>query len=295
MDADQAKELTTVEANLEAGPGSNPSQEGNHLQADKGFSLVDQVKKAPRVVVSDDQYDFSWLEEAARCARREGKRFSLIDSGLLPPEKIEWLAERGADIYSSDEAQRDFRQLEFIGQSAKRGGSILAYFYRGTLTADAAEGILGSLGNLGAQGTFLHLATREKDELELIVNLGVECHRGGSWLVYYHRASLVEELVNLADTGTWLHLSSQQIKTDEDTKFLLELVKICQLRGGNVVLYLENELPVIFLNDLIKHRAFVVFPSQLYDFRSPYRPLQDQSRRMRLDFRAYYLYPRLFS
>lgn len=288
MDAEKSKELKNTEAEM----GFGHPLDDNHQEPDLGFKLIDRIEQSAEVVVRDDQYDFFWLEEAARRSCREGKRFSLIDTGVFPQEKVEWLAEAGADIYSSDNAQRDFTQLAFIAQAAKRGRRILAYFYRGALISDDSEAAIQNLCNLGARGAFIHLANRKKEELALLTNLGVECHRGGSWLVYYHQGPLEEELASLADTGAWLHLSSQQIK-EEDTRFLLELVKLSQSHGGNVVLYVENELSVIFLRDMIKAKAFLIFPQQLYDYRSPYRPFQDLARQMKLDFRAYYLYPRL--
>jgi len=258
-----------------------------------GFELITRAERASGLVVRDDQYDFYWLEEAARKTRKKGYRFSLIDTGFLPSEKIEWLATAGADIYSSDEAQREITQLEFIQVVCRRGRSILAYFFRGSLNSDETSTVGQSLSNLGAQGVFLHLANREEEEIKLMVPLALECRRGGSWLVYYHRGSLEEYLYPLAEAGVWLHLSSQQIRTEKEETVLLELAKLCQKKGGNIILYLENELSLIFLDDLLRAGGFLVFLHQLYDYRSPFRPLQEEARRRKLDWRAYYLYPKL--
>lgn len=259
-----------------------------------GFELLDRVEEAAPLVVRDDQYEFPWLEEAVKKTRKRGTRFSLIDTGFLPQEKIEWLAEAGADIYSSDEADRELLQLEFIQLACRRSKSILAYFYRGALEAHEGTAEAQNLSNLAARGAFLHLADREPEEMSVVAQWSLGCRRAGSCLVYYHRGPLESNLVSLAETGAWLHLSSRQVVDESNENFLLELVKLAQKRGGNVVLYLEKELSPIFLHDFLQAEGFLVFPRQIYDYRSPYRPLQDKGNRRQLDWRAYFLYPRLW-
>ena len=259
-----------------------------------GFELLNRVEEVSPLVVRDDQYEFSWLEEAVKKARRLGTRFSLVDTGFLSQEKIEWLAEAGADVYSSDEVNRELLQLEFIQLACRRGKSILAYFYRGDLVSNSESLATQNLNSLAAQGAFLHLADRSPEEMEMVAQLALACRRAGSWLVYYHRGALENSLVSVAEAGVWLHLSSRAIEDETGEKFLLELVNLTQKRGGNVVLYLDKELSIIFLDDFLRTKAFLIFPHQIYDYRSPYRPLQDKAGRQKLDWRAYYLYPRLW-
>jgi hypothetical protein len=40
----------------------------------------------------------------------------------------------------------------------------------------------------------------------------------------------------------------------------------------------------------MKTGAFVLFKSSLYDYKSPFRVLERESRKRKIDFRAYYLY-----
>jgi hypothetical protein len=146
------------------------------------------------------------------------------------------------------------------------------------------------LERLGRRGIFLHLTNkeRERDFLHL-GDLARACQRGGSWLVYYHHGALELSLGELG--GAWIHIADDSLKESQDRDLLMEILKTGSSKGANLVLHVGEEWKAYVLRDIIKAGAILLFRSALRDYRSPLKPLEKETRRRKLDFRAYYLYP----
>jgi hypothetical protein len=210
--------------------------------------------------------------------------------------QLEWLAEAGSDLYTSDEARTDSLDLELVNKACKKGRAICAYFHQGPLDVEEdSESISYSgLQDLGRDGIYIHLTNRqnERDSLQLD-ELAFACQRGGSWLVYYHFGSLEFPLEELARNGAWIHTSDQIFKKAEDKSLVLDNLRSAISAGLKFVLHVEKGLDISFLNDVMSARAFILFKSSLFDNKSPFRALEKKARQRKLDFRAYYLYPNI--
>jgi len=260
--------------------------------AEQEFEFLAQAESGQDVTVRDDQYEFSWLLDGVRRCRNRRKRFRLIDSGKLRSDQLEWMGEAGADIYTSDRVKREINELMNINDACRSGRSILAGFIYGDLPDDSQDGRLSfsDVKRLAGCGMYLHLNNREFDRsLSRLSELAVECAAAGSWLVYYHRGIMVRELSDVAGSGSWIHLSEGSLKTDEDAPLLLDVLKSARAVGTGVVLHLTSPPAINWIWDFLQAGGHLQFHNHHFDYRSPFRAVEDQARRKIPDFRASYL------
>jgi len=258
------------------------------------LQLIEHPVRGQDVTIRDDQHSFYWLLDSVNRYRWEKSRFRLIDTGKLECSQIEQLCLAGADIYTSDEAGRALLDLEFIRKASKKGKSIVAYFFNGSLESgkegDYPE--FTDLVNLARMGIYFYITNREeKRDFSLLKQWAHECHKGGSWLVYYHLGALEPELSELGDNGAWIHVSDRSIREAEDIALLMDVIKSTCAAGANLILHYEQKLNAAVLRDILKAGAFIFFKSSLIDYKSPLRPIEDEAKRKRLDYKAYYVYP----
>lgn len=273
------------------------NEKRNSMSAEERFlELFSSAKQGEGLTIRDDLYDFSFLLDAVKAARRRGVRFRLIDTGKLDRFQLEWLAEAGADLYTSNEARTDSLELELVNKACRKGKAICAYFHHGPFDAvEESESIsFSGLQNMGREGIFIHLTNRQNERSNFQLNeLAFACQRGGSWLVYYHFGSLELSLEELARNGACFHTSDQIFKEAEDKSLLLDNLKSAISAGLRFVLHVEKGLDISLLNDMMNAKAFIIFKSSLFDHKSPFRALGKKATQRKLDFRAYYLYPNI--
>ncbi len=268
---------------------------------EKAYGLLSRTGKGADITVRDDQYGFSSLLDSVKPCRKKGLRFRLIDSGVLDCSNLEWLGKAGADIYTSDEIRVDALELELVNRACQKGKAILAYFHHGPLeTEEQEEGknslSLSELKNLARNGIYFYLTDRErKRPFRALNELAHACSRGGSWLVYYHFGSIDPTLEELGRNGAWIHITDQSFYETEDKNLVLDAVKSALSIGVNIVLHVEKGLDHTSLRDIMSSGAYVLFKSSLFDYKSPFRSLDREARKRKLDFRACYLYPNFLS
>lgn len=281
----------------------SPELNQSHPEGDagEGFILLDKTQSDFDLTIRDDQFDFYWLQDAVRLSRKKGKRFRLVDSGSLESIRLEWLAEAGADIYTSSDVERKISELETIQMSCRKGSSLLVYLLKIKLgngsqnkaeeqDEDKGENSLPYL-NLARTGVYFHVPAVKTDEYPFLKMLARECRRGGTRLVYYHHGSFQQELFTLADEGSWIHFSPESLKEREEDLPYIDLIKLTQKKGANTVFHIDEKPSLSFLYDIVEAGAAIIFRRASFDFKSPFRPLQEKARERKLDFRAYYLYP----
>lgn len=144
---------------------------------------------------------------------------------------------------------------------------------------------------LGESGVYIHLSNREKKRnISQLNPLASACKRGGSWLVYYHHGPLEASLEELGRDGAWIHLSDKSLQEDENLTLFSEIIKSTRVAGTNLVLHLEKGLDFLLLREIIRKGAYVLFKFSLFDRKSPFRLLEKETKKRKLDFRAFYLY-----
>ncbi len=260
----------------------------------KAYELLSWAEKGGDVTVRDDQHEFSCLLDSVKICRQSGCRFRLIDSGKFDRFQLEWLAEAGADLYTSDEARAEASELELVNRACKKGGAIVAYFHHRPLESEEESSSVSfsNLKDMGRSGIYLYLSNRErKREISQLNELAYACRKGGSWLVYYLHGSLKSPLEDLAKNGAWIHISDQSFEALEDPTLVLDKVRSTISAGARLILHVEKGLDFSLLCDVIKTGVYVLFKSSLFDYKSPFRTLERKARKRKLDFRAYYLYP----
>lgn len=264
--------------------------------SEKAYSLLSWATEGENITVRDDQYDFPWVLDSVKVCRKRGFRFRLIDTGKFCRSELEWLAEAGADLYTSDEARSDTLELELLNKALRRGRAFMAYFFYGPIERRESEGesnaiSFSELMNLGANGIYLHLTNRKnKRDFSHLNQLAFSCRKGGSWLVYYHHGPLEAPLKELARNGAWIHLSDKSIQESKDVSLLLDIIRLTRLAGTRLVLYLDKGLDFELLREILGAGTFVLFKFSLFDYKSPFRNLVKKAKKKKLDFRAFYLY-----
>jgi len=263
---------------------------------EQAFESLPSVRRGEDITLRDDLYEFSSLLDTAKIAKEKGVRFRLIDTGKFDQFQLEWLAEAGADIYTSDEARTDFLELEFVSRACKKGGASCVYFLHGPLGPEEENGSISfiDLQNLGRAGIYVHVTNRQKQrEIAQLNELAFACRRGGSWLVYYHHGQLELSLEEMARSQAWIHASERIFQEAEDPALILDSLKSAISAGLRCVLHVEKGLDISLLQDVINAGTWILFKSSLFDYKSPLRALEKKTRRRKLDYRAYYLYPNI--
>lgn len=264
----------------------------------KIFELLTQAQLGKDLTVRDDQFVFSVVLDATKICRRRGGRFRLIDTGKLSLSELEWLGEAGADIYTCDEARARLEDLDFLRRACRRGKAVVAYFHYGEINEKKENSVpttsLPFLATLGQLGVYLHLSNQERErDLEGISRLASNFRKAGVWMVYYHHGPLDQRLGGLIREGAWLHLSDKSLSSEEDVRWLVETMAENSGEKPRLVLHLEQGLTLTQTLDLERTGAFLLFKTPPSDYRSAFYAIERSSKRRRLDFRSYYLYPTL--
>ncbi|MGD9345383.1 MAG: hypothetical protein PVH84_05940 [Candidatus Aminicenantes bacterium] len=263
----------------------------------KAFALLKSAAQDPLITVRDDLYDFSLILDAIKLRRkkRPNSHLRLVDSGSLSLTEVEWLAEEGADVYTSDEVGKNLQDLERIQYACKKGHTILAYLHNGPLEREEESLIgLSELKNLGANGVYIYLSDKEQErDISALMGLADLCRRSGC-LVYYHHNNLDPALIGLGREGAWIHLSDSKIDAADDGALLADVICEARHSGSAVCLHVERGSDPLLLEDLQKAGAFLIFKSALIDYRSSLKPLEFKARKQKLKPWTYYLYPIFF-
>lgn len=268
--------------------------EDKHPAAEeKIYDLLSRAQQGLEITTRDDQNNFTVFLDAAKAARRIGGRLRLIDTGKFSVFELEWLAEAGADLYTSDEARPNRSELGLLSKACARGNGLIAYFHRGDLTGGPAESPTSAvfLADAGRDGVDIHLSNRERPrDLAVLAEVAHSGNGAGSRLVYYHHGSLDSGLGDLVRSGGWVHLSDLTSPIADEAALLADFSTEATASGSGLVIHLEKGLAAETVRDLLKAGAFVIFKTPPADRRSPLRALERQARKRAPDRRAYYLY-----
>lgn len=268
------------------------SEEKDSSQA-KEFELLSRARKGLEITVRDDQQEFAALLDAAKTCRRRGRRFRLIDTGKFSLFDLEWLAEAGADIYTSDEARSDKAELDLLSKACARRRGIVAFLQHGAVMENPEGGApsLDFLLEIGRSGVDLHLTNREKTrDFGHLAGLAYACRQAGSYFVYYHHGRPTAGLEDVVRNGAWIHLSDRSFQAEEDAPLLADLLRQATAAGAGIVLYIEKGQDLSALRELFKKGACMLFKIPPSDYRSPLRALETAARKRAPGFRTYYLY-----
>jgi hypothetical protein len=247
------------------------------------YELIDRIRKGRELVVRDDQNAFEELLDAARAAKTRPRkaRFGVLDTGKLGTSELEWLAEAGADIFTSDEARPDAAELVLVAKACARGGGAVALLVNGPLG--------DRHGDLARDGVILHVSNRERAvDLSALAGLAEAAKSGGGFLVYYHHGSPVEDLVGLAVDGARIHLSDRALE-EKDLDLMTAVLEASRAGGGELILYVEKEMPLRFLRKLFDAGGVLFFKTPPSDRRSLLRGLERKAEKRRPDPRSFYL------
>jgi hypothetical protein len=254
--------------------------------------LLSRAEQGLEITTRDDQDEFAVFLDAAKISRRKGGRIRLIDTGKFNAFELEWLAEAGADLYTSDEARPSRTDLDLLAKACTRGDAIIAYFQWGALTEGPADTAPSwdFLREIGRSGVNVHLSNRVRPySLVRLADVAEACRKAGARLVYYHHGRPEDGLEALARTGGWIHLSGETLEADLGVISLLEVAREASAAGSGVVVHLERRLSAETLGDLLKAGAFLLFKTLPSEWRLPQRAVEEQARQKTLDRRSFYL------
>lgn len=248
-----------------------------------GFLLLEAAASLPETTVRDDQQEFAWLLDAARVARRGGRRFRLVDSGRLDAFSLEWLAGAGADLYTADDVRPDVAALTRVRRAGRSHGAIVAFFHYGPLDAEnAAAPGLGreALAELLGSGVDVHLSNRKSARpVEFLLGLALSARTASAELVYYHHGPLMPGLEDLAESGAWVHVGDEGVDIEAEAGRMRDIARAGRRSRGGLVLHMEKHAPSAVLVELRREGAFLL-SAQPSSEPLTYKPLLQ---------RAYYL------
>lgn len=253
-----------------------------------GYALVDRIGRGRDFAVRDDQHDFTALVDAAELARGRGVRLSLIDTGRFSVAELEWLAETGARLLTSDETRPLAADLERLAAAGRRSGAVPAVLVRGAALAGGAAA--GDLAALAALGLDLHASNRDAArDLGVLGDLAAGARRGRNYFVYYHHGRFAPELAGLARRGAWLHLSDRAFDLPAEAERIPELARAAKSGRARLVVRVERGLEPETFAAAFAAGARLLVGSPADDPASPLRPLERRAARRRLPPRAFYI------
>ena len=245
------------------------------------YDLIDRIGPGRRLVIRDDQNTFEELLDAARASRERKERFGVLDTGKLGVSELEWIAEAGADIFTSDEARPNALELALIARACARGGGLVALLVNGDLGDRHAD--------LARDGVILHVSNRERAVDPLVLEgTAKAAGPGGGFLVYYHHGAPVPGLEGPAAAGGRIHLSDKALE-EEDLDLMTTLLEASRAGRGEVLLYIEKGMPVRFLGALFDAGAVLLFKTPPSDRRSLMRGLERKAAKRRPDPGSFYM------
>ena len=268
-------------------------EERRPADQEKNSDLLRRAERGLEITTRDDQDDFTVFLDAARAARRNGGRLRLVDTGRFGAFELEWLAEAGADLFTSDEARPDRPALGLLAKACSRGDSSIAFFMGGPLEESAAAEApsWSFLREIGRDGVDLHLSSRERErDLAELAETAHVCRKAGSRLAYYHHRPLEAGLENLARSGAWIHLPDESLDEAGRKTMLSDVIRAAAAAGAGVVLHLGRAHPVEPLRDYLEAGAHLLFGTPPGDPRTLLGSLENTARKRRLDRRAYYIH-----
>jgi len=258
---------------------------------DRDFGLLDRAASLEGVTIRDDQYEFPWLLDAVRVCKNKGGRFRLVDSGRRDVVSLSWLAEAGADIYSSDEARPDPQEIVPVRMSGRDAGAYTFYYIGGDTTESPERAaFLSAIAELGRAGVDLHLSNRDKPRAAgLLLDLSRACLSGGGRLVYYHHGRAALFLEDLAGAGGWIHCAAESYDPDKDLYILRDVLQASRLSRSGIVLHLNRVSALSLAGEAFERGAYLRFHTPPSERPSALRKLEVEAARRRLDPRAFYL------
>jgi len=246
------------------------------------------------LIIRDDQSEFPTLLDEAKACRKKHGRLRVIDSGRFSSSELEWLGNAGADIATSDRARQDLREFILIRDAVKKGKALAAYFHHGPFEDGEKEKAVSfsSLKIMAGSGYDLCVSNRRFNrEFSRLEELAFTCSKSGSRLTYYHHGSIDPALQDLGRRGTWIHIAAESLDSSDVVRLVRDCAGAAQAAGSNIVLHVDGPIEFRYLEEVWAAGARVLFHTPPSDYRSPQRPYEDRAGRMRLDPRAYYLYP----
>jgi len=214
-----------------------------------------------------------------------------VDSGTSDTVALSWLAEAGADIYTSDEARPEPMDVIPVRLSARKSDA-RTFYYIGAETAENSNRalFLPDITELGRAGVDLHLSNRENPrDAELLVDLARACSSGRGRLVYYHYGRLAEFLEDLALAGGWIHWATGDVSPDKDAFVLKDILRACRKTGAGLILHPNRAWPLALMREVFEAGAFFLFQEEPSEKASPLSGFECEAERRRPDFRAFYL------
>jgi len=255
---------------------------------------LDAASGGATLTLRDDRLDFAGFGDAAASCRRRDARLRLIDQGRFTAVELEWLAEAGTDIYTSDRARSALAEFIQVRKAARRGGAWAVYFHHGPLEDEERPRSVSweALREMLRSGLDLHISNgAAARDFERLGTLADDAKAGGARLVYYHHGAPAAELETLARRGAWIHVRAVEAAGEEPIRRLAEYAGAARAAGSQVIVHVEQRPHPSGLSDLLDAGAIVLFRTPPSDFRSPLRPLEERARTRRLDPRAFYLFP----
>ncbi len=256
--------------------------ESSETNTARGFRLLEEAGTLSEVTLRDDQMAYAWLLDAARAARRGGRRFRLVDSGKLEAFDLEWLAASGADLYTSDDIRPNVFDLVRIRLAGRAAGAVVVFFHHGPLEeAGPVRGMsLESLQELLRSGVDVHMSNRERERpIDVLRGLADSCRTGEARLVTYHHGELAPELETLAEAGAWIHIQDAAVDVGANSDRVRDISRAGRRAGGGLILHMEKGVDRDVLKDL--RRAGSLILNKL--------PTVGSQADKPLPFRSYYL------
>jgi len=241
-------------------------------------------QKGQRLIIRDDLYDTSELQQIFEIAAKKKIKIYLIDTGRLSSESLEQFPDYRFSFYTSDVSRPEFQELIQLKRILKPKGCPLYYLIQGDLEDDS------QLFNHLELFDSVIISSREKPRaLKLLARLAEEITHSRSSFVYYHHKNLEENLADVGLKKCWIHVSNKYLEEQAEI-MIMDLIKTIRKNKGHIVIHVDRLQPYPFLKTLVQGGAFLVFSLPPLEPSSNLFLLAETLRKKTLPEKSYYLY-----
>lgn len=241
--------------------------------------------RGQRLILRDDHYEFSELQNILEQAAGKKVIINLLDSGIFDHQELEILGEFPFSFYTSDAIRPDLSGLTILAEILNQKKRPVYLKIENNINNQQV------INNSFEYFSSIFISSRERPaDLDWLAALSETVAASGTTMVYYHHQNLEEKLSEVSQKSVWTHVSNRTFSEDQEI-MVVDLLKQIRKRRGHLVVHLERAQSARFIKLLNDSGAFLIFSLPPVETGSSLYRLEKRWRKKELPERAFYLYP----
>lgn len=241
--------------------------------------------RGQRLILRDDHYEFSELQNILEKSARKKVIINLLDSGRFDHQELEILGEFPFSFYTSDAIRPDFSSLTILAEILNKKKRPVYLKIENNINNQQI--VYNSFDFF----TSIFISSRERPvDLDWLAAFSETVAAKGTTIVYYHHQNLEEKLAEVSQKSVWTHVSNRTFSEDQEI-MVVDLIKKIRKKNSRLVVHIERAQSARFIKLLNDSGAFLIFSLPPVETGSDLYRLEKRWRKKELPEIAFYLYP----